>query len=148
MADDFSVAVDGIALAAATAKTVLEIATPSTRSATLIQFSVEFDGTSAAVTPVKVELMRGSATITGTTITPVKFNDPLGPNALATAKYNATGEGTATDLIETHRVSPTAGYEKLYPLGREPQIGVSSFLRLRLTAAAAVNAAVTIVWEE
>lgn len=148
MADAYSLSVDGIALGAGVAKTIIELATPASRSARLAQWWVEFDGTSAANTPVKVELMRGSATITGTTLTPVKYNDPNAPASLVTAKHTATVEGTATDLMESHRVPPTGGLVIQYPLGREPEIALSTFLRIRCTAAQAVNVTVGAIWEE
>jgi hypothetical protein len=39
-------------------------------------------------------------------------------------------------------------FVKQFPLGREPEVAVSSFLRIRVTAAAAVNAVCYIVWTE
>ncbi len=148
MADSYSVSVDGIALAAATAKTIAELASPSTRTCKIIDWWVEFDGVAGGNTPVKVELMRGSGGITGTTITPLKYGDPNAPAALVTAKHTATVEGTATDLLESHRWSPTSGLDKLLPQSREPEITFSSFFRIRCTAAQVVNAAFGIIWEE
>lgn len=147
MASLYVATVDAIALAAATAKTVLELATPSTVRATLVQWWVEFDGTTSTNSPVKVDIMRGSATITGTAYTALKYSD-FSPTALTTVKHTGTAEGTPTDLLEVHRIPPTSGVFIQYPLGREIQIPVSSFLRIRLTAAQVVNATVGMVWEE
>lgn len=147
----FVVSVDAIALAAATAKTVLEIATPSTGTCLLMEWWVEFDGVTAGNTPVKVELGRFSAAVTtATTITPSKLT--FGGNSIAsqcTVKHSASAEGggTASD-VEIHRVSPTSGLYLQYPLGREWLVGASSFLRIRLTAAQVVNATFGIKWEE
>lgn len=147
----FFVSVDGIALAAATAKTVLEIATPSTTTMMPIAWWVEFDGVTAANTPVKVEIGRFSAAVTtATTITPSKL--AYGGNSIAsqcTVKHTTTteGAGTATD-VEIHRVSPTSGLYVQEPLGREMSFGASQFLRIRCTAAQIVNVTVGIKWEE
>jgi hypothetical protein len=48
----------------------------------------------------------------------------------------------------THRVSPTSGYHYIAPLGQELVLAVSTFWRMRLTAAATVNCTVGVVWEE
>lgn len=139
--------VDAIALTAATALNVIEIATASTARAKLVEWWVEFDGVTSTNTPVKVELARATAAITGTTFTPLKFDD-FAPTALTTCKHTATVAGTIGDVLEIHRIPPTSGVLIQYPLGREIQIPVSSFLRLRLTAAQTVNATVGFIWEE
>lgn len=147
----FMVSVDAIALTAATAKTILEIATPSTGTAIPIEWWVEFDGVTASAVPVKIEVGRFSAAVTtATTITPSKLN--YGGNAIAsqaTVKHTTTteGAGTASD-VEIHRVSPTSGLYVQYPLGREWSLGASQFWRIRCTAAANVNVTFGIKWEE
>jgi hypothetical protein len=128
-------------------KTMIELATGSTARATLVSWWIEFDGISAAAVPVKVELLRATAAITGTGVTETKYND-YAPTPLASALHTSTGEGTPGDVLEIHRVSPTSGLIIQYPLGREPQIPVSSFMRIRVTAAVTVNATVGMVWEE
>ena len=147
MADVYTVAVDAIALSAATLKSLMELQTASTRKIILISWWVEFDGTSAAATPVKVELVRASAGITGTTITALKYTDSA-PAAITTVKHSASGEGTPTDVLGIHRISPTTGIMVQYPLGREITVPVSGFLNLRCNAAATVNATVGMQWEE
>lgn len=128
-------------------KTLLELITASTDRLTLISWWVEFDGATASDTPIKVELVRASAGITGTSITPLKYTD-YAPAAATTAKHTATAEGTPTDILEVHYVPPTAGLIIQYPLGREIQVPVSSFIRARVTAGVGVNAAVGMVWDE
>lgn len=147
----FFVSVDAIALSAATAKTVLEIATAAGSTCIPIEWWVEFDGTTASNTPVKVEFGRFSAAVTtATSITPSKLN--YGGNSIAsqaTVKHSTTteGAGTASD-VEIHRVSPTSGLYVQYPLGREMSLGASQFLRIRVTAAQTVNCTFGIKWEE
>ncbi len=147
----FLVSVDAIGLTAATAKTVLALATSATSTAIPVEWWVEFDGTTATNTPVKVEFGRFSAGVTtASSITPSKLN--YGGNSIAsqaTVKHSATveGAGTASD-VEIHRVSPTSGLYIQYPLGREMSLGASQFLRIRVTAAQVVNCTFGIKWEE
>ncbi len=118
----------------------------------VVEWWTEFDG-SAAATPIKVELL-GHSTGPQTTLTTYAAADiaPANdPNAAAwdgTLASNASGFGTgATEVaptgtvrnLATHFVPPTSGIYIQYPLGREPEIKVSLYLRHRTTAGAAVN---------
>ena len=147
----YSVSVDGIALSAATAKTILEVGTPSTADFVPLAWWVEFDGTTPTNTPVKVEIGRFSAAVTtATTITPAKVN--YGGNSLAsqlTVKHSTTteGAGTASD-VEIHRIPPTSGLIWQESLGMEWVLGPSAFWRIRCTAAQAVNVSFGIRWSE
>jgi hypothetical protein len=51
-------------------------------------------------------------------------------------------------MFDAQLVAPTGQYVKQFPLGREPFVPVSHFLRLRVTAPAAVNALAYIIWSE
>ena len=55
--------------------------------------------------------------------------------------YTATAEGAigATRMFDAQLVAPTNQYVKQFPLGREPQFKPAEFLRIRVTAGAAVN---------
>lgn len=128
-------------------KTLVEIATTSTDRAVVYEWWIEFAGTSSTAAPILVELLRATAAITGTTLTPVKLTD-FAPTATLTAKHTSSGEGTPGDVLEKHYVHPQGGLIKQYPLGREIEVPVSSFLRIRVTAGADVNAAVGMAWEE
>lgn len=142
--------VDAVALVAATAKSVLEIATPATMDLRIVEWWVDFDGVSASAVPVKVEVGRFSAAVTtATTITPSKFTNTAAPASVSTTKHSTTAEGagTATDVI-IKRISPTSGFHYVAPLGRELYLPLSGFYRIRLTAAAIVNATVGVIWEE
>lgn len=130
-------------------KTLMELGTTATMRATILSWWIEFDGISGSATPIKVELIRGTGGITGTSITAEKYTDKY--DAAATvAKHTSTNEGTigVTNALESHYVHPQSGILVQYPLDREIQIPVSAFLRLRVTAAASVNASVGIVWQE
>lgn len=147
----YSVSVDGIALVAGTARTILEIATPTTTGIVPITWWVEFDGVTASNTPVKAEIGRFSAAVTtATTITPSKAN--YGNNGLSsqcTVKHSCTSEGAGTPTdVEIHRIPPTSGLIWPESLGMEWALGASAFWRIRLTAAQAVNATFGIRWTE
>lgn len=138
-------------------KTMLQLATPSTRTLRVIQWWIEFDG-SAAATPIKVELVEtsGGATVTAYAAADItKWGDANAPASLVTLStttsgYTSSGEGTpgTCRLFEAHFVPPTGGLFVQYPLGREPLLPVSKWLRIRVTAAAAVNCYAGLVWEE
>lgn len=145
----YIVSVDAIALAAATAKTVFEMATPSTDRAQIKEWWVDFDGVSSTAVPVKIEVGRFSAAVTtATSITPSKLDTADGASACTTKHSTSTeGAGTASD-VAIHRVSPTSGYHYVAPLGNEFVMATSAFYRIRLTAAATVNATFGVIWEE
>jgi hypothetical protein len=54
---------------------------------------------------------------------------------------------TATRYADVQVLS-TNTYVKQWPLGHEFRLPISKFLRVRVTAAAAVNAVTYIVWKE
>jgi hypothetical protein len=136
-------------------KTMLQIATPATAEARIVEWGVMVDG----ATTCRVELVETgavAATVTAHVAAGiVSLNDPLAlasQMTLGTAAtgYTASAEGTvtATRLLD-FTVIANAGKEwHQYPLGREPTVGVSKFLRVRVTSLAAVNMACYIEWEE
>lgn len=138
-------------------KTMLQLASPSTQDIRIIEWGISFDG-SAAATPIKCELIETNVAATVTAYAAadvIKLSHPNDPASLVTlgttaSGYTATAEGsiTATRLLDAQFVAPTNQYLKQFPLGREPLVPVSKFLRIRVTAGAAVNCYCYIVWEE
>jgi hypothetical protein len=138
-------------------KTLLQIATPSSCELRICEWGISFDG-SAAGTPIKVELIdtNVAATVTAHVAAGVMSLNDTGTVAsrvtLGTAAtgYTATAEGTTTAsrLLDYQQIAPTNQYVKPWPLGLEPEVAVSRFLRVRVTAAAAVNAVCYVVWTE
>lgn len=138
-------------------KTLLQIASPSTRPLTVVEWGISFDG-SAAATPIKCELIQTdvAATVTAHVAAGVMLlTDPNAPASLVTlgtaaTGYTATAEGTTTAsrLFDYQQIAPTNQYVKQWPLGREPVLPISKFLRVRVTAGAAVNALCYVVWGE
>ena len=136
-------------------KTMLQLATPSTLDIRVVEWGFSFDGTPNAVT---VELIQTdvAATVTAHVAAGLQpVNDPNCPPSrltLGTAAtgYTASAEGTitATRYLDGAKYVSSNTYEKMWPLGHEPRLPVSKFLRVRVTAAAAVNMRCYIVWKE
>jgi hypothetical protein len=142
----------------AVVKTMIQLATSASTEARIVEWWWEGDG-SAAATPGTIELMfhtSGAATVTAyTAATDFKKYDPNSRASLMTVGTTASGftassEGTPATALGAmvHKVPPTSGIYTQYPLGREPEMAVSTFLRLRNTLASAVNAFCGIAWEE
>lgn len=138
-------------------KTLLQVATSATCELRISEWGISFDG-SAAATPIKVELIdtNVAATVTAhSTATVLTLND-TGTVAskmtfgTAATGYTASAEGTitATRLLDYQQIAPSGLFVKQWPLGLEPEVAVSRFLRVRVTAAAAVNAVCYVVWTE
>jgi hypothetical protein len=138
-------------------KTLLQIATPATCELRVTEWGISFDG-SAAATPGKVELIQTdvAATVTAHVASGVMSHNDTGTVAsrmtLGTAAtgYTATAEGTitATRILDYQQIAPTGQFKWAWPLGLEPEVAVSKFLRVRVTFAAAVNAVCYVIWQE
>jgi hypothetical protein len=146
----YTFSVDAVALVAATAKTILELGSSSSERCKIVSWWVEFDGVTASAIPVKIEQGRFSATVTTATTGTASKYDPADGTPGGVVRHTTTteGAGTAEAGLEIHRCHPQGGILVQYPLGRELTLAVSTFWRIRLTAAAAVNATVGVVWEE
>ena len=133
-------------------KTMLQVKLGTQSMGRVVEWGISFDGTAAA-TPIQCELIETGtvfATVTAHVATGiVKFGDPNAVDPTTSAfiltttgtGFTASAEGTptASRLFDAQLVAPTNQYAKQFPLGREPRINVSTALRIRVTAAAAVN---------
>jgi len=146
----YTFSIDGLALVAATAKSVLELGTSSTDRAKIVSWWVEFDGATATAVPVKIEVGRFSAAVTTATTGTASKGDPADGANATVVKHSTTteGAGTAEAGLEIHRIHPQSGIIIQYPLGRETVLAVSTFWRVRCTAAAGVNVTGGVIWEE
>lgn len=144
-----------------TIKTLLQVKPSATIQARIVEWGISFDG-SAAATPIKVELLETdvAATVTAHVAAGiVKLDaaalgggDPttnliqVGTSATG---YTSSSEGTITSvrMLDVQLIAPTNQYVKQFPLGREPVIQIDKFARIRVTAAAAVNAYCYVVVE-
>lgn len=142
-------------------RTMLQIEAPSTRSLTILEWGISFDG-SAAATPIECELLTTTVAATMSTASVAGdvtlWNAPNDEVSLIT--YGGTThtgfataavtEGTVANarMLDLQLIAPTNQYVKQFPLGREPVVPVSKFLRVRVTAAATVNAYIYVIWSE
>lgn len=138
-------------------KTMLQVATPSSIRIAPTAWGISFDGSAAGV-PIQCELIETNvaATVTAHVAAGVQpYDDPGAPASLVTlgtsaTGYTATAEGsiTSTRYADLQLVAPTNQYVFMWPLSGEFMVAVSRFLRVRVTAAAAVNAWCWVRWEE
>jgi hypothetical protein len=142
-------------------KTMLQVSTPAGFDITIMAWGFSMDGATAAA-GVQWELIdTDTVAATGltahTTSTVHRINNPTGPATGVTMGTGNTGysttaptEGTITTtrVLDSAFVQPTGAYVHRWPLGQEPIIGVSKFVRIRVKAAAAVNALCWIDWSE
>lgn len=131
-------------------RTMLQIATATTSGVYVVEWGISFDG-SAAATPIEVELF--GTTVAATMSTALAAADVQNMSAASTAaplQYGtgltafataAVTEGTVANYrpFDTQLIAPTSQYVKQFPLGREPYAAASTFIRVRVTAAASVN---------
>lgn len=143
-----------VALVAATAKTVLQVATPSTTDIRIIGWSVSFDSASAAQ-PGWCQLIQTDVAATVTSATPELWGHDLAPasgcvGGTAATGYNGSAEGTITAVrvFDQQEVYPQSGYGVIFPDSRQARMPVSKFLRIRCQFPAAVNVIPWILWEE
>jgi hypothetical protein len=136
-------------------QTLLELATPATTEAIIKAWGISFDASAAAV-PGIIELFGTTVTVGagGTAVVAHKYGNPGGVAAAVTCKFSPTGspltEGTVANYraFDVQHVAPTNQYVYQWPLGCEPRAAVSTFVRVRVKFAAAVNAICWIQWEE
>lgn len=135
-------------------KTMLQVKPSATKVAKIKEWGISFDG-SAAATPIKVELIETdvAATVTASVAADITKldgdaltgGDPttnLIQVGTTSTGYTSTSEGSTTSVRNLDHpifLPPTGPFVKQFPLGQEPQIQISKFGRIRVTAGAAVN---------
>jgi len=136
-----------VALAAATAKTIMQVIAPANQRLKLKRWGVFFDGVSAVAEPVQVRLLRQTDAGTVTSLTPVKL--VAGSETVqTTAGHTATVEPTAGDVIDIAEVHPQSGYEVLIPYDMPIEIPGGGRVGIECTAPAIVNVRAKIIFEE
>jgi hypothetical protein len=128
--------------------------------AKVIEWGISFDG-SAAATPISVELVETSlaATVTAHLAAGIAQLDPLGTTPTTgnpftfttiTTGYTGSVENAASGTFrpfDVQLIAPTNQYVKQWPLGREPMMDQTKYLRIRVTAGTTVNAFCYVVIE-
>jgi hypothetical protein len=144
-------------------KTMLQIATPSTRQLQLISWGYSIES-GPSTGPLKVELIQTdvAATVTAHVAAGVQPLDPNAPTTLMTlgsstgTGYTATVEGstTASRVFDFATIGPnsssaaTLDYAYQWMPDERPIVAVSKFLRVRATFATAANMVCWICWDE
>lgn len=142
---------------AGTVKTMLQIK-PGSGKIRIVEWGYILTATPGG--PIQFELVE-----TGTVFAPVtsasttavvNYNDVTGPASqvvvgTSATGYTASGEGTVTATRLLGQTFDSAAYFKQqFPLGREPEIGNGSCLRIRATPTVSVASTVLCyaIWEE
>ncbi|MFJ8784954.1 hypothetical protein [Streptomyces sp. NPDC102476] len=143
-------------------KTMLQIATPSTRQIQLISWGYSIES-GPSTGPLKVELLQTdvAATVTAHVASGVQNLDPNGTASLVTLGTSATGytatvEGTptASRVFDFATIGPnsssaaTLDYAYQWMPDERPIVAVSKFLRVRATFATAANMVCWVVFNE
>lgn len=153
-----NVANAGVAYTTTGSRMMQQITVPSTIQLRIVEWGCSFNG-SAAGTPNTVELAQ---VVTGTTVTTAYTSTSLvplsDPNAAASKVTLATSgfygaavtrtSTTVSRILDTQFVAPTNQFIKMWPLGREPIVAVSSVLQVTMNLQAAVTALSYVCWEE
>lgn len=134
-------------------KTMLQIQPSATAIMRVVEWGISFNGFAAAA-PGRCELVETDVAATVTAhvtagivkLDPAAFSggDPVTNRiqvGTGATGYTATAEGSTTvaRLLDLQFIPPTGQYVKQFPLGREPMVQMSKFLRVRVTFAAAID---------
>lgn len=133
-----------VALAAATAKSVLGVSAPATFGCDFKKYRISFDGVTGTAVPVLLELCYATfaTNAPGTASTSTTVKQAYGRTITAgfTAAKNWTTEPTVLTVLEEFLLTPAGGLLPIdVPLGDTPDSAVSNGFVLRATAPAAVN---------
>jgi hypothetical protein len=146
-----------------TIKTMLQLATPSTRQIVVLAWGFSLDDPPGADAVFELIETDVAATVTAHGASGVQPVNPGMPASLLTLGTSATGfTGTAEGSITTTRIldtvamssvsaeaAPFMHYEKEFPDYRLTTISVSKFLRIRATTpTTAVDMRCWIAWDE
>jgi hypothetical protein len=144
-------------------KTMLQIATPSTRQLKIVSWGFTLDSAPATTGTGLIELIQTdvAATVTAHSASGVQPLDPNAPASLMTLSttgtgYTSSGEGSITavrtfDAIQISGESNGAGpveYHYQFLPEEWSYVAVSKFLRVRVTFSAAVNMLCSVLWDE
>lgn len=140
-----------------TIKTMLQIATPSTRQIQLISWGYSIDSLQSGV----VELLQTdvAATVTAHVASGLQSLDPNAPASLmalgtTATGYTASAEGTttATRVFDAQQVASSSpdniAYSYQWMPDERPIVAISRFLRVRATFGTSVNLRCWVTWDE
>jgi hypothetical protein len=139
----------------------LQLATPATKQLSLVEYGISFSGSPSAIPiTLRVTGTSSSALTTAGTILPYNNMSSTGAAVVASVLTSSTtacafmNSGTAVAPAATvstvldAQLLTTNTYVKQFPLAREPEVPVSSFLQLVVTAGTAATAYCYFIWRE
>lgn len=143
-------------------KTMLQIATPSTRMMQLISWGYSIDTAQAAAGTVELLQTDVAATVIAHVASGLPSLDPNAPPSLMTlgvaaTGYTASAEGTpaATRVFDAVKhnaggtgASPVMEYAYQFAPDERPFVAVSKFLRVRATMGTTTGMLTWVVWDE
>jgi hypothetical protein len=138
-----------------TIKSMIQIAVPSTVAVRIVEWGCSFD-TPASASIINVELFGTTTALThntDVTFTAAEYASFSGVPSLTTCQVASGGTFTETTPagyrpLDVQTIVPPAVYVKQWPLGREPQSNLSTWVRVRVTASVTCNMYSYILWEE
>lgn len=137
-----------VALAAATAKTVLQLNAAANQRLKIQRIGIFFDGASTTAVPVVVKMLVATTAGTNTALTLNKLVSSDSETIQTTAGENATAEPTKTTLLDQWFIHPQMGLDLTYAFGQEKIIVGGGRVAIEITAPAVVNERVKIDFEE
>ena len=138
-----------VPLSAATAKTILQVQSPSNHRLKILGWGVYFDGTSSSAEPIQVRLLEQQNTGTMFPLTINKQDPSLRETIQSTASINATAEpAVGLTIFKRIEVHPQGGYEELRPFSQEYIVSGNGKVGIECTAPATVNVHGYINFEE
>lgn len=142
-------------------KTMLQLATPSTRQIQLISWGYTLSGLPGATGTIELIQTDVAATVTAHIASGIVQMDPNAPASLLTLGASATGytasvEGTPvnTRLLDADQIPTTSGlvpldYDYQFMPDERPIVPISKFLRVRATMpTSGVNMLCWVCWNE
>lgn len=139
-----------VALAAATAKTILGVVAAANVGVRLTELGVSFNGVTSTAIPVLVELCDSTGATAGTpgaTPTPKQVRG-LARTAQCTGGNAYSAEPTVLTVLKQWLVHPQTGMRHQLPLGREIEHVGAGALFIRCTAPAVVDVRADLEFEE
>ena len=137
-----------IALAAATAKTIIEVTAGANHRTLVEQIGFFFDGVTVGDEPVVIELIRIGTTGTGSAGTPVLRDPDMSETLQVDFKYNMSVEPTGIVVLKRWNIHPQSGYEVILPITAPIPVPGSDLVGIRCTAPDVVNVLVNIEGQE
>lgn len=152
----FSVATEGeIAIAAATAKTVLQILAPTNQDVAIKGFALSFDGTSGSAEPGSYEFVVQTSAGTSLTTATGRHDDnrlvsaaPIQTTSLKGAVGAQTEPSDSGVVTRDGHIHPQTGAEWRYWFDEEVVVARATRLGLRITQPSACNARARFFCEE